>query len=250
MADRTRIPVLQEIYDKLYAAFGPQRWWPGDTPFEIIVGAILTQNTNWTNVEKAIANLKAARCLTADGLRRISIPRLAHLIKPSGYFNIKARRLKNFIAFLFSEFGGDLERMAAEDLSVLRPKILGVNGIGPETADSILLYALNKPVFVVDAYTKRFLYRHGLAEQESDYHFLQKLLVDSCRRDVALYNEYHALIVMLGKKFCRPHPSCETCPLNATYYDTIFRCAKCFRHLPSAVHRRKIKGGYRCRKGC
>lgn len=247
--DRAR-PILDDVYQKLSASFGPQHWWPGETPFEIIVGAILTQNTNWTNVEKAIANLKAAGCLTPQALRWISPARLARLIRPSGYFNIKARRLKNFIVFLFAEYGGSIERMAKEELSVLRPKILSVNGIGPETADSILLYALNKPIFVVDAYTRRLLTRHRLVEGDADYHSMQMLFMEALRQDVQLYNEYHALIVSLGKHFCRPNPRCESCPLKEIHYDLKFRCGHCFRHLPSTKARRKVKEGFRCHPEC
>jgi len=182
------------------------------------VGAILTQNTNWGNVEKAIKNLKQERVLSPRALKDISSSRLASLIKPAGYFNVKAKRLKNFIDFLWREYEGDLNRMRKEPLSVSRPKLLSVNGIGPETADSILLYALDKPVFVIDAYTRRFLYRHNLAPLNADYHSLQKYFMSSLKEDVALFNEYHALIVHLGKHFCRTRALCESCPLNEISY--------------------------------
>lgn len=205
---------LLKIYQRLFKEFGPQHWWPGQTKFEVMVGAILTQNTNWGNVEKAIKNLKQQRVLSPQALKDISPSQLASLIKPAGYFNVKTKRLKNFIEFFWREYNGDIHRMRKEPLSVLRPKLLSVNGIGPETADSILLYALDKPIFVIDAYTKRFLYRHNLAPQNADYHSLQKLFMSSLREDVTLFNEYHALIVHLGKHFCRTKALCEGCPLQ------------------------------------
>lgn len=212
---------LKNIYDVLFAAFGPQHWWPAKTPFEVMVGAILTQNTNWSNVARAIANLKQAKCLSPRALRDISHAKLARLIKPSGYFNIKAKRLKNFIRFLFDEYNGNLRRMAEEDLVVLREKVLGVNGVGPETADSILLYALGKPIFVIDGYTKRVLWRHGFINSTADYHDVQKIFMESfptrletAAGDVRFYNEFHALFVHLGAEICRPRPLCDQCPLN------------------------------------
>lgn len=208
MKKKTRI-----IYDVLFRSFGRQFWWPGETPFEIAVGAILTQNTNWGNVERAITNLKAAKVLSAGGLRKISVRRLAKLIRPSGYFNIKAERLKNFIGFLFAEYSGSLKKMGRDPLPQLRQRLLTVNGIGPETADSILLYALNKPIFVVDAYTRRFLSRHRLIRVDAPYDDIQGFFMQRLKPNVPLYNEYHALIVRLGKDFCRPHPDCRSCPL-------------------------------------
>lgn len=205
---------LKEIYHRLSLSFGQQHWWPGDTPFEIIVGAILTQNTNWGNVEKAIVNLKKARCLNPSALHKLSARKLAVLVKPSGFFNIKAKRLKNFMDFLFNEYGGRVSNMRKEQLPVLRKKILSVNGIGPETADSILLYALNKPIFVVDAYTKRVFSRHNILEHNTDYHDVQKVFMDGLKKNVKLFNEYHALIVRIGKEFCRPKPLCGKCPLR------------------------------------
>ena len=208
-------PTLPLIYDKLYQNFGPQHWWPGDTRLEIIVGAILTQNTNWGNVEKAIANLKKARALDLNILHRMPADKLAQLIRPSGYFNVKAKRLKNFVTFLMKEYQGSLSRLSREPLEVLREKILGVNGIGKETADSILLYAFNKPIFVIDAYTKRILTRHFfLKQEEADYDTMQALFTAHIKKDVPLYNEFHALIVMTGKNYCKPKARCEKCPLN------------------------------------
>ena len=204
---------LSEVYDRLYAHFGPQHWWPGDTPFEIAVGAILTQNTNWGNVEKAITNLKEAKKLNSRALRSISPTELASLIRPAGYFNIKADRLKHFITFLSDNYNGSMEKMR-EEQEPLREKLLGVKGIGPETADSIMLYALGKPVFVIDAYTKRIFSRHKLVSENAEYHDLQDIFYGNLPQDVKMFNEYHALIVMLGKEFCRPKPRCEGCPLQ------------------------------------
>ncbi len=206
-------PVL--IYKKLYSSFGPQHWWPGQTPFEVMVGAILTQNTSWSNVEKAIANLKKKKVLIPEKLCRLPENKLAKLIKPAGYYNIKARRLRNFLNFFMDHYKGNVKKMSKTDTSVLRKELLSVNGIGPETADSILLYALNKPVFVVDAYTKRILLRHGLLPEKSDYGFVQNLFMRELKTDVKLFNEYHALLVKLGKEFCRKgKPKCEVCPLK------------------------------------
>ena len=206
---------LPEIYDRLFKAFGPQQWWPGDTPFEIAVGAILTQNTNWGNVEKAIINLRNSKKLSAKALHAISREALAPLIRPAGYFNIKADRLKNFIDFLADRYNGSMKKMGSEELLPLREKLLRVKGIGPETADSIMLYALAKPVFVIDAYTKRVLSRHKLASEKAEYHDMQDIFYENLPRDVKLFNEYHALIVVLGKEHCRPKPRCGGCPLHA-----------------------------------
>jgi endonuclease-3 related protein len=205
---------LSEIYKKLYRAFGPQDWWPGETPFEVAVGAILTQNTNWGNVEKAIANLKREGKLSGDAVHRLSVERLASLIRPAGYFNVKARRLKHFIDFLIREYGGNIAKMKKEKTVVIREKLLGVNGIGPETADSIVLYALEKPVFVIDAYTKRVLSRHDILDHASSYETFQQLFHCSIEKDVQVYNEYHALIVRVAKEFCRTRPLCAGCPLE------------------------------------
>lgn len=206
--------VLTEIYDTLYKAFGPQHWWPGETPFEIAVGAILTQNTNWGNVEKAINNIKRQKALNARLLYEMPHKHLALLIKPAGYFNIKAKRLKDFLGFLINHYGGSMKKMEAEDTPILRERLLKVNGIGEETADSILLYALGKPVFVVDAYTKRVLQRHKLIPDKATYHEIQELFHKNLPKDTALFNEYHALFVRLGKEYCKPKPKCEGCPLG------------------------------------
>jgi endonuclease-3 related protein len=205
---------LTEIYQLLFDRFGPQHWWPGETRFEIITGAILTQNTNWANVEKAIANLKSAHLLTPEKLYHLEIPQLAELIRPAGYYNIKAKRLKSFLNWLFNSYGGILENLENLDISRLRDELLAVNGIGPETADSILLYAFDRPIFVVDAYTARVAVRHGLIEPDADYEQLRELFQSNLPEDVRLFNEYHALLVRLGKEFCRPSARCPGCPLE------------------------------------
>lgn len=205
---------LLDIYSTLYSAFGPQKWWPGETPFEVIVGAILTQNTNWGNVEKAINNLKTKRALHSKALHKMPHKRLASLIKPSGYFNIKAGRLKYFLAFFSNYYKGSIKRMNAEGTYALREKLLDVNGIGPETADSILLYAFQRPVFVIDAYTKRVLQRHNVVPENAAYHEIQDFFHGNLPSDVQLFNEYHALFVKVGKEYCKPKPRCERCPLN------------------------------------
>jgi endonuclease-3 related protein len=202
-----------DIYDKLYAFYGPQYWWPGDTPFEIAVGAILTQNTNWGNVEKAIRNLKERKMLSAKAIHNLCIDELALLIRPSGYFNIKAKRLRSFIDYLIRNYGGSMARMKKGQTESLRRELLSVNGIGQETADSILLYALDKPVFVIDAYTKRVLSRHGIMSMNSSYEEYQEMFHREIDEDIRLFNEYHALLVRVGKEHCKPQPRCEECPL-------------------------------------
>jgi len=205
---------LTEIYDVLFKAFGPQHWWPGQTRFEIVTGAILTQNTSWANVEKAIANLKAAGCLEPAALHGLSLSQLAELVRPAGYFNIKAKRIKSFLDWLFENYCGRLENLEPLETHRLREELLAIRGIGPETADSILLYAFERPVFVVDAYTARIAARHGLIEPGADYEQLQDLFETDLPRDVRLFNEYHALLVRLGKDFCKPKPRCPICPLR------------------------------------
>jgi endonuclease III related protein len=205
---------LTTIYDILLKRFGPQDWWPGDTPFEVIVGAILTQNTNWTNVEKAITNIKNAEMLSPEKLYHIDINKLAALIRPAGYFNIKAKRLKNFLEWFFENYEGNLVNLEKVRTSELREQLLSVKGIGPETADSILLYALNRPVFVVDAYTARICTRHHIIDEGADYHQIQETFESNLPSDLQLFNEYHALLVRLGKDYCKPTPKCDECPLN------------------------------------
>lgn len=207
---------LRDIYDRLFAVYGLQGWWPGDSPFEVIVGAILTQNTAWTNVEKAMANLRAARALTPAGLLELTVEGIAPLVRPAGYFNAKARKLRAFVEFLAQEHGGDLGSLLAAETGPLRETLLGIYGIGPETADSILLYAAGRPVFVVDAYTRRVFSRLGLVSDTVSYHDLQALFAEHLPPDVPLFNEYHALIVRHGKECCRKRdPTCGTCPLHA-----------------------------------
>lgn len=205
---------LLRIYHSLYRHFGPQHWWPGETPFEVIIGAILTQNTSWKNVEKAIISLKSSGLFTPKGLYNTRVDILARLIKASGYFNIKARRLKNFLTFLFNDYRGDLDAMLKEDGLILRERLLKVNGLGPETVDSILLYAAGYPVFVVDAYTKRIFSRHGFITLNATYHQVQTLFMEGLPKDPDLYNEYHALTVRVGKDLCKKTPLCSSCPLE------------------------------------
>jgi endonuclease-3 related protein len=207
--------LLMNIYRKLYQAYGPRDWWPAETSFEVMVGAILTQNTSWRNVEKAIQKLKGKGVLNPEGIHDLKKTQLASLIKSSGYYRIKTDRVKAFVNFLFEEFDGDLKRMGRERLGELREKLLGVKGIGPETADSILLYGLKKPIFVVDAYTKRILSRHGIISDKASYEEVQKLFMDHLPHDEKLFNEYHALIVHLGKIVCRKVPKCDICPLKS-----------------------------------
>ena len=203
-----------DIYEHLYDRYGPQDWWPGQDCFEIIVGAILTQNTNWKNVEKAITNLNEKGCLSPVKLGAMSAEEIAPLIRPAGYFNLKTQRLKNFLNWLFEKHDGCLEALQAMSPSTLRENLLSIKGIGPETADSICLYAFDKPVFVVDAYTARIFGRHGMLEPGCGYHDIQELFHCGLDKDVTLFNEYHALIVQLGKEHCKRKPVCAGCPLE------------------------------------
>lgn len=208
---------LLAIYHILLSFFGEQGWWPADTPFEVMVGAVLTQNTSWGNVERAIENLKIEGVLTFLALREIDEARLAVLIRPAGYYNVKAKRLKSLMEFLDRGYGGDLARMFSEPLLCLRQKILTVHGIGPETADSILLYAGEKPIFVIDAYTRRILSRHRMITDDASYGDIQNLFMQSLPPDVLLYQEYHALLVRLAKTFCKTTPNCAECPLEEAW---------------------------------
>lgn len=205
---------LLNIYHTLYERYGPQHWWPGETRFEIIVGAILTQNTKWKNVEKAISNLKNAGCLTPKALDALPIEELAALIRPAGYYNLKAQRLKHFLNWLFEKHDGALEPLEQTGLSALREQLLAIKGIGPETADSICLYAFEKPIFVVDSYTARIFGRHGMIEAPSGYKQIQEAFHAELEREAALFNEFHALIVRVGKEYCKPKPVCDGCPLE------------------------------------
>ena len=206
--------LLIEIYDILYSAFGPQNWWPAETELEMMVGAILTQNTNWKNVEKAIGNLKDKDILTINRLMEIPDSMLAQLIKPAGYYNIKTRRLKNLIGFIDSDYDGDIFRLFSLDIQEIRKELLSVNGVGLETADSIVLYGAGKPLFVVDTYTHRILTRHGMIEEEAGYNDLQSLFMDNLPHDEELFKEFHALIVRSGKEYCKKKPLCQNCPLK------------------------------------
>lgn len=200
-----------EVYEKLFSAYGPRRWWPGDSAFEIMVGAVLTQNTAWINVEKAIANLKRARMLSAKAIIETDPRRLAKLIRPSGYFNVKAKRLRALCRWVVAE--GGLRHLARMSTEELRRALLAVHGIGPETADDILLYAFERPVFVIDAYTRRVFMRLGAIEGREPYETLRRAFEASLGENVPLYNEYHALIVRHGKETCRKRPLCHGCCL-------------------------------------
>jgi len=205
---------FHRYYGRMAAYFGPTHWWPGDTPFEIAVGAILTQNTAWTNVEKAIANLKKAKLLDPYAMLACPRKRLEKALVPSGYFRVKTDRVRSFCAFLVERYGGDMVAMARQPLEALRAALLGVKGIGPETADDILLYACEKPVFVVDAYTRRIFSRHGLVPEHIEYEELRALFERHLPQDIHLFKEYHGLIVWTGKHFCRRLPKCAECPLG------------------------------------
>lgn len=204
---------LVEVYDRLAGHFGPQNWWPGETKFEVIVGAVLTQNTAWTNVEKAIENLRDAGALNFSAMHRLAAEELSDLIRPAGYYNLKAKRLRNLLKFIDQEYDGSIDDMFGVGMTTLREQLLGVNGIGPETADSILLYAGDKPTFVVDAYTARLVKRHEWVDEEADYYAIKEYFESQLDTDIDLFNEYHALIVQLGKRYCKPKPVCKDCPL-------------------------------------
>jgi len=218
---------LLNIYRQLIAYYGPQHWWPAEGPFEVIVGAILTQSAAWGNVEKAIANLKSVRALSPEALRRLPPSEVARLIHPCGYYNAKALKLKSFAYWLGEHFNDDLDELFAKDIDYLCQQLLSIHGIGQETADSIILYAANKPVFVIDAYTRRIINRIGLAPNESSYAAYQALFMDNLPADARLFNEYHALLVCLGKNTCRKHPFCHQCRLN----NLCHFCARLFSNL-------------------
>ena len=207
--------VLQEVYQRLLDAFGPQNWWPGDTHFEMMVGAILVQNTNWQNVQRAIRNLREADLLDPHALYDVPEEELEELIRPAGYYRVKAKRLRSLLKFLIERYDGSIEAMFRTPLGKLRQELLGIHGVGPETADSILLYAGALPTFVVDAYTYRVFSRHGWIDLESDYHQIQEYFHDHLPADAPMFNEFHALLVHLGKHFCKKSkPLCEACPLK------------------------------------
>ena len=252
MLPRSTEDEIRQFYTVLSRAWGPQHWWPAETQFEVIVGAYLTQNTAWTNVERALTNLRDARLLSEEGIRKVRLPRLERLIRPSGYFRQKAKRLKIFVAFLDKQYSGSLQKLFAEPTAKLRDELLNLNGVGPETADSILLYAGNHPVFVADAYTRRILERHGVLPEKTAYEEIRELFQSSLERIVQqrpteptflpsklesgfrgaahspsamstshrtalvqVYNEMHGLIVGVGKNHCgKSQPKCEQCPLQ------------------------------------
>jgi endonuclease-3 related protein len=206
--------LLMDVHDRLLAAFGPQAWWPGETPFEVIVGAVLVQNTAWRNVERAIANLREAGVMSPRALYALRPEELAELIRPAGYYQVKAKRLRNLLRLLVERYDGSLDAMFRTDLATLREELLGVSGIGPETADAILLYVGNLPTFVVDTYTHRILARHGWIGYDATYQDIKDYFESGLPADARLYNEYHALLVRLGKDYCRKTgPKCENCPL-------------------------------------
>lgn len=205
-------PGYRDIFERLLAAYGPRHWWPGDSTFEVMVGAVLTQNTAWTSVEKAITNLKRAKALSPGAIVKTHPRRLARLIRPSGYFNVKAKRLRALCCWI--EEQGGVKEIARMPTETLRPALLAIRGIGPETADDILLYAFHRPVFVIDAYTRRIFARLGLIKGKEHYETLRRSFEDALGEDVPLYNEYHALIVRHGKETCRKKPLCEVCCLG------------------------------------
>ena len=210
--DRQR---LKHMYQRLFEHFGPQNWWPAESPFEVAVGAVLTQNTSWTNVEKAIVNLKEAGVMEIGAMRALDAEELSGLIRPAGYYNLKEKRLRNLLDFLAAGFEGNPENLSRPGLDAIRPMLLEVKGIGPETADSILLYAAGMPTFVIDAYTKRVLIRHGLAGEKSGYEQMRSLFMDRLEHDPQHFNEYHALLVQVAKYFClKSKFECKGCPLD------------------------------------
>ena len=206
--------LLREAYERLEQQYGPQGWWPGETPFEVAVGAILTQNTAWTNVEKAIRALKEVDSLNSAAIHAMHMDELASIIRSAGYYRLKAARLKNFVRVIEEQFDGDFDSLLQLPTHNLRERLLEINGIGPETADSIVLYAAGKPLFVVDTYTARVAKRHGWVDYEADYHALQETFQGSLEDDPKLFNQYHALLVRVAKNHCKTQPHCDGCPLQ------------------------------------
>lgn len=206
--------VLLDIYERMAGHYGPTGWWPAETPFEVAVGAILTQNTAWSNVTRAIGNLKARTLLTPRRMASCPLEELASAIVPAGCFRVKAKRLHSFCAYLLGRHHGSMRRMAGFPLDTLRAELLRISGIGPETADDILLYACGKPVFVVDAYTQRILHRHGIVDAPMKYEPLRRFFESNLPSDVPMFREFHGLLVQTGRDFCRPNPACDACPLN------------------------------------
>lgn len=214
MAEMTR-PALLDIYKTLMRAYGPQHWWPAETPTEVVIGAILTQNTAWTNVERAIEQLRRANALSFSALRDMPIHKLEQLIRPAGTFRVKALRLKAFVDVLWEQHGGSLQELFAGSVERVRTRLLAIHGVGPETADAILLYAAGKASFVVDAYTVRILRRHFLLDDTAKYDDVQAMFHRALSPDPRMYNEYHALLVAIGKRHCRPTAKCDGCPLES-----------------------------------
>lgn len=207
--------ITQQIYERLLQRLGPQSWWPGESPFEVMVGAVLVQNTAWKNVERAIDNLRDAGLLDPQRLYAVQPQELEELIRPAGYFRVKARRLRSLLEYFVTQYDGSIDAMRSVGLTTLREELLGLHGIGPETADSILLYALELPAVVVDSYTHRIYARHGWVDYATDYHQLQEHVASELPIDVPLYNELHALLVHVGHHYCkRTRPKCESCPLR------------------------------------
>lgn len=214
------VAILRDIYARLWAAYGPQHWWPAQTPTEVVIGAVLAQNTAWRNVERAIHNLKRAGCLDWAALRDLPQARLARLLRPAGTFRVKAARLKSFVKVLWDQHQGSLDSLLAGPLEDARRRLLAMHGIGPETADAILLYAGGHPTFVVDAYTRRILRRHHVIDGSAGYETIRALFHRAIKPQAQLYNEYHALLVVLGKKHCRVRAACEGCPLADLPHDS------------------------------
>ena len=206
--------LLKSIHQRLAGAYGLQYWWPAEEPFEVMVGAILTQSAAWRNVEKAIYNLKAAGALSPQVVKRLPVSELAQIIRPCGYYNAKAVKLKALANWLGYQYSDDISSLFPVDVKILRKQLLSIHGIGPETADSILLYAVGKPVFVIDAYTRRIIDRIGLAPKDVSYDGYQRLFMDNLVADVGLFNEYHALLIKLAKDVCRKEPLCRRCCLS------------------------------------
>lgn len=206
--------LLQNVHDRLLERYGPQHWWPGATPLEIMIGAVLVQNTTWKNAAKAIENLREAGLLDLERLQTTSTLELSRLLVPAGYYRQKTRRLRGLIEFIADQYGGSLTAMFETPLATLREQLLTINGIGPETADAILLYAGGLPAFVVDTFAARVLKRHGWIEPEADYYAIQQWFESQLERDAALFNEYHALLVRVGNEHCGKQPLCRGCPLE------------------------------------
>lgn len=216
---RTQLRLISEIYERLHTAFGPQNWWRAESAAEVVIGAILTQNTNWKNVLRALERLKSAGCIDFRKLRDLPESELAELIRPAGTFRVKAVRLKAFVEVLFREHGGSLENLLGGEIEEARRRLLAIHGVGPETADAILLYAAHRPSFVVDAYAKRILRRHFVIDAKAGYDEVRRLFQTAIRPDAAIYNQYHALLVRLGKLYCRAVARCENCPLRGMRHD-------------------------------